>query len=422
MDALIDYIRRQSAAALLIFVLLIAGAFVAGAELEARGVLPWSVAGNVPAAVSEAGVDMAPFWQVWKTLDEKFVPTSTSTLPTRDEKLWGALEGLTASFGDPYTVFLPPEDAELFNDDISGNFEGVGMEIGIREGVLTVVAPLKGTPAERAGIRAGDSVFEIDGKDTTNLSVDKAVKLIRGPRGTEVTLLLGRKGEGKPFTLKVVRETIEIPTIDTTMRDDGIFIIALHSFSATAPVHFRNALREFVDANTNKLIVDLRGNPGGFIEAAVDIASWFLPAGKVVVKEDFGGVAPQRIHRSKGYNVFNDTLRMIILVDKGSASASEILAGALSEHGKARLIGEQTFGKGSVQELVEIAGDASLKVTVARWLTPNGNSISVKGLTPDESVERGKDIEKDPQLERAVGILLGEPQVYIVNEVNPFRL
>lgn len=422
MDArILEYIRRQPAAASFIGIALLTGAFVAGAELEARGALPWDTVSESPASPF-GGIDMAPFWQVWSALDEKFVPTSTSTLPTKDEKLWGAVEGLTASFHDPYTVFLPPEDAELFNDDISGNFEGVGMEIGIRDDVLTVVAPIKGTPAERAGIEAGDRIFEIDGKDTTNLSVDKAVKLIRGPRGTEVTFLLGRKGEGKPFTLKVMRDTIEIPTIDTTMRDDGIFVIALHSFSATAPVHFRNALREFVDANTNKLIIDLRGNPGGFIEAAVDIASWFLPAGKIVVKEDFGGAAPQRIHRSKGYNVFNDTLRMIILVDKGSASASEILAGALAEHGKARLVGEQTFGKGSVQELVEIAGNASLKVTVARWLTPNGNSISVKGLTPDEVVERKRDSEKDAQMERAVEALLGEPQVYIVNEVNPFRL
>lgn len=148
MDALIDYIRRQPAAAVLSGVALAAGAFIAGAELEARGALPWS-SENTP-TVSGTGVDMAPFWQVWETLDKKFVPTSTSTVPTSDEKLWGAIEGLTTSFKDPYTVFLPPEDAELFNDDISGNFEGVGMEIGIREEALTVVAPLKGTPAERA--------------------------------------------------------------------------------------------------------------------------------------------------------------------------------------------------------------------------------------------------------------------------------
>lgn len=418
MSPLLEQFRR-SPAALSFAVLAAVGIFAGGAYAGSRGMVPWLLS-PAGAVASPVGADLAPFWAAWKALDEKFVPTSTTTLPTDKEKVWGATAGLAASFNDPYTVFLPPEDAAFMEDDLSGNFEGVGMEIGIRDGVLTVVAPLKGTPAERAGIRAGDRILEIGGTDTTGLSVDKAVKLIRGERGTTAVLVLERDGVDEPFTLSVVRDTIDIPTIDTVKREDGVFVIALHSFSATSPFLFRNALREFVDANTNKLVVDLRGNPGGFIEAAVDMASWFLPAGKVVVREDLGGGAPQRIHRSKGYNVFNDTLRVVILVDKGSASASEILAGALSEHGKARLVGERTFGKGSVQELVEMPENASLKVTVSRWLTPNSVSLSEKGLAPDVEVVRGT--EGDAQLAKAVELLLSEPQVYIVNEVNPFRL
>ncbi len=193
---------------------------------------------------------------------------------------------------------------------------------------------------------------------------------------------------------------------------DGVFIIRLYSFTAVSPNLFREALRKFVEnGTTNKLIIDLRGNPGGYLESATDIASWFLPLGKVVVTEDYGGKEPNKIHRSKGYDIFNNNLKMAILVNGGSASASEILAGALSEYGKAILVGTKTFGKGSVQELIKITPETSLKVTVARWLSPNGNSFSHDGLEPDEIVEITEDdvdyIEDggDPQLDKAIELL-----------------
>lgn len=354
-------------------------------------------------------IDISPLWKAWSVLDEKYVPTTDAEKITDQDKLWGAIQGLASSFGDPYTVFFPPEDAELFEADISGNFEGVGMEIGIRDGFLTIVAPLKGTPAERAGVQSGDRIVEIDDKPTDRMTVDAAVKLIRGERGTTVVLTVAREGEKELLEIPIVREVIEIPTINTNLRGDGVFIIELYNFSAIAPALFRGALREFVESKSDKLIIDLRDNPGGFLEASVDIASWFLPTGKVIVTEDFGKGGKPRVHRSKGYNVFNENLKLAILVNRGSASASEIVAGALSEHSVAILVGESTFGKGSVQELVKITSDTSLKVTIARWLTPNGNSISNGGLVPDVKVEiTVEDIEAgfDSQLEKAVELLL----------------
>ena len=355
-------------------------------------------------------VDFSPFWKVWSVLNEKYVAVSTSTdMVTDQDKVWGAIVGLTESFGDPYTVFFPPVEAEIFQSEINGNFTGVGMEIGIRDGILTVVAPLKESPAARAGILPQDKILAIDGKSTAKVSVEEAVSKIRGPEGSKVVLTMYREGKKEPFDITIVRAVIDLPTLETEMRSDGIFVIRLFSFSAPSPNLFRNALREFISSGSTRLILDLRDNPGGYLEAAVDMASWFLPTGKVIAVEDFGGNKEPEEYRSKGYDIFNKNLKLVILVNKGSASASEILAGALKEHGLATLVGEQTFGKGSVQELVSIADGTSLKVTIARWLTPNGISISLNGLTPDVVVAiTAEDIQKrrDSQMVKAVEILL----------------
>jgi carboxyl-terminal processing protease len=312
---------------------------------------------------------------------------------------------MVKSLGDPYTIFFPPVESKSFADEISGNFEGVGMEVGMKDDVLTVIAPLKNTPAYRAGIKSGDKIVKIDETVTNGLNTSEAIKLIKGPKGTKVKFTMVREGEKEPLIIEVVRDIIDIPTIDTETKN-GVFIIHLYNFSAISSNSFRNALREFVESGNDKLILDLRGNPGGYLEAAVDMASWFLPAGKVIVKEDFKNEQDAQIFRSKGYNIFNENLKMVVLIDGGSASASEILAGALHEHGVATLIGTQSFGKGSVQELVPITSDTSLKVTIARWLTPNGNSISHGGLTPDTVVKfdekeflKGNDVQINSALE-----------------------
>ncbi len=355
-------------------------------------------------------VDMEPFWKVWNLLDERFVQTHKKEATTTDQdKLWGAIQGLTDSYGDPYTVFMPPEDTKDFETNISGNFEGVGMEIAIKDGILSVVSPLKGSPAEKAGLKTGDKIVMIDGKSSAGLSVDKAIKLIRGPKDTVVKISVIRGTSTKAIDFTVTRSIINIPSVETEIKND-VFVITLRDFYAESKVQFKQALRDFIKSKKHKMIIDVRGNPGGYLDAAVDMASWFLPLGKTVVRENYGSSSskPENVLRSKGYDIFNDNLKLVILVDGGSASASEILAGALQENGRAKLVGTKTFGKGSVQELLPITKDTSLKITIAKWLTPTGKSISDTGIMPDYEVkitEADIKAEKDPQMAKALEIL-----------------
>lgn len=361
-------------------------------------------------ATSTKVADLAPFWKAWSLLDQKFTPASSSAPKIEDQaKVWGAIQGLAAAYGDPYTVFFPPVESKIFEEEISGSFGGIGIEIGVTEEFLVVVAPLKGTPAEAAGVLAGDKIIKIGQQSAIKMSTDEAIKLLRGEVGTPVTITFERKGVKDPIVKTLVRANIEIPTIQTKLLPENVFVIELYSFSATSPNLFRGALREFVKSGSNRLILDLRNNPGGYLEAALDMASWFLPTGKTVVSENFGEAKEPKIYRSKGYDVFTDNLKFAILVNEGSASASEILAGALQEYHKATVIGGKTFGKGSVQELVPITDDTSLKITVAHWFTPLGKSISSGGLTPDIEVKLTPENTKgghDPVLEKAVQYLL----------------
>jgi len=389
--------------------IVIAGILFATGFYVGKNDAPEGIAAQFLNATSTTGVDMDPYWKAWKILDEKFAPAGSTTPPIgSDDKLWGSIEGLASSYGDPYTVFFPPVESKAFEEEISGSFGGVGMEVVVQDGVLTVVAPLKGTPADRAGVLSGDKILMIGDKSTANMSSDEAVKLIRGEVGTSIVVTFGRTGAKEPIVKTLIRDNIEIPTINTKLVSGDVFVISLYSFSAISPNLFRGALREFVESGSDKLVLDLRNNPGGYLEAALDMASWFLPTGKVVVTEDFGEKQEPRIYRSKGYNVFSNDLKFAILVNEGSASASEILAGALREHNKAVLVGAKTFGKGSVQELVSLTDETSLKITVAHWLTPLGNSISSGGLTPDIEVKLTPENVKDgndPQLNAAVEYL-----------------
>lgn len=400
---------RKHVALIIVVAIIAFGSYRAGVHAGER-ILPAEVSGiNNSSEGAPSQIDFAPFWKVWNLINEKYVPASTTAAKVDDqEKVWGAIQGLASSLGDPYTVFFPPVASEMFESEVRGNFEGVGMEVLAQNGAITVIAPLKGSPAAYAGIMAGDRIIKIDGKDTAGLSTEDAVQLIRGPQGTKVTLTLVRAGVKAPLEVGVLRAVIDIPTIDTKTLPGNIFDIELYSFSANSPNLFRGALREFIQSGTDKLIIDLRGNPGGYLEAAIDMASWFLPGNLVVVSEDFGGTRSEKAYKSRGYDIFTDKLKLVILVDHGSASASEILAGALQEHGKAIIVGEQTFGKGSVQELIDITDKTSLKVTVARWLTPKGRSISEKGVTPDYIVETtpaDRTSNRDPQLQKAIEIL-----------------
>lgn len=407
MFGMISHPESSKARLLIGGALALAIAFGGGFLIGGAGIVPVAGAEGAGEAPPE-NVDFTPLYRAWHLLEENFATATTSETVSAEERVWGAVQGLAQSYGDDYTVFFPPEEKEFFESEVRGDFQGVGMEIGVRDGVLTVIAPLKDTPAYRAGIESGDSILEIDGESTAGLSTESAVRKIRGERGTSVTFTLSRGG-AQPFQVTVVRDTITLPTIDTELREDGVFVLRLYGFNAAAPQLFRSAIREFAESGTDKLVIDLRGNPGGFLEVSVELASWFLPAGKTIVIEDYSDDTADVAHRSYGYDVFTDSLKLALLIDGGSASASEIFAGALGQHGKATLIGETSFGKGSVQQVFPVTDATSLKITVAHWLTPNGSSISSGGITPDIEVAmtaEDREAGKDPQLERAARFLL----------------
>lgn len=393
----------------LLITVLFGGGYFVGKKAEGGTSVPINIENPKDASQN---VDFASFWKVWNLLDQKFAPATSSQKTVNQDRVYGAISGMVESLNDPYTVFLTPKENEQFEENIQGNFEGIGMEVGLEDNFLTVISPLKNTPAEKAGIKAGDIILKIDDTVTQSMNLTDAVSKIRGKIGTQVKLTIDREGLKEPLEIKVTRDVIVVPTLNTEMRKDGIFVISLYNFSANAASDFSKALKQFYLTKSDKLIIDLRGNPGGYLDAAVDIAGWFLPIGKTIVKENFGEGKEEKVFRSKGPNVFSKNLKVIVLVDKGSASASEILAGALQQHGVAKIVGQNSFGKGSVQELINIDSKTALKVTIAQWLTPNGKSISNGGLTPDVIVEniyekdgKGKLIE-DKQLKEAVKILL----------------
>ncbi len=415
--------KRSSVLGVTLALLLAIGAFFSGLEANAllsteapnssqeANIFSFFSHGTKETADPEQTIDMSEFWHVWKLLDEKFISASSTKVVSDQDKLYGAIEGLVKSYGDPYTVFMPPTESEAFAEDISGNFSGIGMEVGNRNGAITVIAPLVDTPAERAGLMSGDIIVKIDEVSTEDMSIDEAVRMIRGEKGTTVKLSIFREGDLEFREISVVRDTITIPTVKTKQEGD-VFIISLYSFNAVSETKIQEALQEYVKTDATKIVLDLRGNPGGYLQSAVSIASFFLPTGKVVVRERHGEVVDDKIYRSQG-KLLGDRApqKMVVLVDGGSASASEILAGALKEHDYATLIGVNTFGKGSVQELVGVDDGSALKVTIARWFTPNGLSISDGGLHPDIVVPRTPEDrvnDRDPQLQAALDFMAGK--------------
>ncbi len=362
----------------------------------------------IQVGTNQNNVDMSAFWKAWQILQEEYVPTGVAATTTiSDEtKVYGAIKGLAESLGDPFTTFLTPDEAKTFTSDLSGSLQGIGAILGIEDDNLTVLSTIKDSPAEKAGILGGDTILKVGDTSTESITVDKAVQLIRGPKGTSVKLTLYREGKGQ-FIVTIIRDNITTPVVTTKQYPNGIFLITLSSFTENSPDLFRSALREFVNSGSKKLIIDLRNNTGGYLDAAVDMASWFLPTGKTIVTEDYGKSADPMVFRSKGYNLFSSDMKVTILVNEYTASASEILAGALRDNDKAVVVGEKTYGKGSVQELIPLTKDTLLKVTVARWLTPKGISLSQDGIVPDHVVELTADdvkTKKDPQLDKALEI------------------
>ena len=349
------------------------------------------------------------FWEVWEIIDEKYKISPDKESISDEDRVRGAIEGLTNSLEDPYSVYLPSEESEKFVDDvIFGSFEGIGIYIENVSGKLTIVSPLSGTPAERAGLKGKDLIAEIDGETAIDITTQEAANRIRGEKGSTVILKIIREGEPEPFDVPVVRDKVNIPSVENEIVDN-VTIIGIRNFSLLSVEAFRDELKKYVinRREGDGLIIDLRNNPGGLLSSAVDMASFFLPFNKVVLSQSVDRDSEWKFHKSKGYDVFNKLKidpTIAILINKGTASSSEILAGALQDHNVATIIGEKSFGKGSVQELIKI-GDASLKITIAHWRTPNESFISGIGIIPDIEIENDNETEEDEQVQRAIKFL-----------------
>ena len=358
-------------------------------------------------ACKPESIDFSLFWDAYSKLHESYINPEEI-----DDKeiIYGAIAGMTESLGDPYTSFFKPEQAKIFQQDLAGSFDGLGIEIGIKKDQLTVIAPLKGMPADRAGIQAGDTIVSVDQKSTADMTIEQVVSLIRGKKGTSVTLTVFREEWNQARDFTIVRETIKINSVEWEIKEDNIAYIRIHQFSQSLPVDFTRVSREILSSPAKKVILDLRNNPGGYLEVCQTISGWFLRDGDVVTIEDFGKDKDPKPYKAEGNGALV-AYPMVILINEGSASASEILAGALRDNRNVKLIGEKSFGKGSVQEVVGLQdGNSFLKVTVAKWLTPRGTSISDFGLTPDIIVEMkdgAVNSESDIQLAKALEIIKG---------------
>lgn len=347
-------------------------------------------------------VDFDLYWQVWEELKNKYFDADK----IKDSDLfYGSLKGMVNAVGDPYTSFLDPELSKQFSEDMSGSFEGIGAEIGIRDDILTIVAPLPETPADKAGIKSGDKVYEINGESTMGISVDEAVSKIRGPGGSEVILTIFREDFSEPKEITIVRDTIEINSVETELLEDNILLITISSFNDDTLSSFNIAVREAENNQVSGIILDLRNNPGGYLDTAIEVASEWVESGPVVIEkfdeENEENYLARGIARLSNY-------KTVVLVNGGSASASEIVAGALQDYNLATIVGTQTFGKGSVQTLNPFSDGSALKVTVAKWLTPQGSYITDIGISPDKVIEYSlEDFENevDPQLNEALEII-----------------
>ena len=316
----------------------------------------------------------------------------------------GLKKGAVAAVGDTYTEFLSEEETKDFNSDLNGTFEGIGAELGKQDNFVVIISPIKGTPADKAGLQPQDIIVEIDGVSSTDISVSEAVKKIRGEKGTTVTLSIIREGE--QLEVPIVRGTIDIPSVEWAVGDDSIGTITISRFGDDTGSLVKKAAEEFVSKNVTKIILDMRGNPGGLLDQAVAVSSVWLPKGATVLAEKRGGETVQTFTTSTS-PVFKE-VKTIVLINKGSASASEIVAGALHDNKVATLMGETSYGKGSVQQLIDLKAGGSLKVTIARWYTPGDKNIDKQGIEPDTKVERTTDdikAGKDPQLDAAKAAL-----------------
>lgn len=377
--------------------------------------------------VEHSDVDLSLFWAALDKIKEKYINRNDINY---ESLVNGAVSGMVNSLEDPYTVFFSPEELKKFEEGIDGVFEGIGAEIGIKNNVITIIAPLENSPAQRAGLKAGDKILKIGDSVTVDMTIEQAVEKIRGPKGTSVSLLISREGWEQAKEMNIQREVINVPSFKWSIRDEKIAYIQLFRFGPETGSELRSMAQEIVNSKVDRIVLDLRNNPGGFLETSVEISSLFLPENTLVVSEDYGNGKKDE-YKTIGKPILAK-YPIVVLVNQGSASASEILAGALRDQEKVTLIGEKTFGKGSVQVLETLktcngnsasssesvmkkilsskCDVAGLKITIAKWLTPSGKSINDEGLKPDievKIIEEPENSEKDIQLDKALEVVKG---------------
>lgn len=350
-------------------------------------------------------VDFKLFWDAWDLVEKKFIDQ-----PLDYQKMvYGAISGMLASLDDPYTNFMDPETTENFKDEIEGSFEGIGAEIGIKNDTLTIVAPLSNSPAEKAGLRPHDKILKIDNQETDDMSLIEAVYLIRGEKGTDVTLTIAREGEElKDYV--IIRDQIDVKSVEwkeiSLSNGEKIALIELSYFGEDTANELKKASAEILKLKPKGIILDLRNNAGGYLESSIDVASMFVDDNQTIAYQVTGDGEEKEFKSNGGGSL--SSIPLVILINNGSASASEIVAGAMRDIRSSKLIGEKSFGKGSVQELEFLPGGSSIRITIAKWLTPNKQNINGEGINPDIEVELSEEDynkDKDPQLNKAKEII-----------------
>ncbi len=350
-------------------------------------------------------VDFSLFWDVWDRLEKNYLDKDDIN-PA--QMVFGAIQGMVASLGDPYTVFLKPPENKEVKEDLNGSFEGVGIQLGYKDDQLAVIAPLKGTPADKAGVKAGDLILKIDDESAIGLSADEAAQKIRGPKGSKVRLTLLSNGEKDSHEVEITRDTIIVPSVEVDFLSSNGQTVAhlkLMKFGDRTTDEWEKAVNQILDhqPQVDSIVLDLRNNPGGYLTGSVFIASEFLSSGIIVQQEQANGFKETYSVDRQG-QLLNQPL--VVLINEGSASASEIVAGSLREHQRAEIIGTKSFGKGTIQEAEDLPGGAGLHITTARWLLPSGESVDEVGLKPDVEVKDDPQTEKDEQLDKAMEVLL----------------
>lgn len=351
---------------------------------------------------TSGNADFSIFWRAWDLVEKNF----DGNIDYKN-MVYGAVKGMVSSLGDPYTAFLTPEEANQLQDDLSGTISGIGAEVAVKNNQLTVVAPIDGSPAKKAGILAGDNILKIDDTETKGMDVGTAVSKIRGEAGTKVRLTVQRGDTTKE--LEITREKLTVKSVSSEIKNGNVGYVKISRFDDNTTADLRSALDGFQSKNVKKIILDLRDNPGGYLDQSVSVASEFVKDGVIVSeKKDVTNGKSSDYKALAGGKMTAEDVKIVILVNNGSASASEIVAGALKDHNRAILVGEKTFGKGSVQEIEDLAGGAKLRVTIAHWYTPNGKNISKEGIAPDAEVKLSDadfNANRDPQLEKALELL-----------------